>query len=353
MMKYIFGIILLPIILWNCSTQQDPDVKTIITLSDTTVTMKPERTHTVTATTTPLSDNPVIWSSSDESIVSVFMGVLTSKKEGTAIITATIDDVSASCKVIVRIPTYQLVWEDNFDGDILNQLYWNNEKGGGGGNGEKQYYTDGNNISISNGILTLKAKKEDITSPATGVKYNYTSARINTKNKFKFTYGKIEARINLPSGQGTWPAFWMMPNDNAYGGWPRSGEIDIMEHVGSDSKMISHAYHTNKNNTSSGTNWSMKTYKDNVEGSYHVYTLEWEYDYLSGRDAFVFYVDGIQTGFKVESENTTWEDWPFDKDFYLIFNLAMGGSWGGEIDNSIFEQAVEMKVDWIRFYQRR
>lgn len=346
-------LLMMILVLVGCSNEKEPTLQKTIALSDTTVTMKPERTYTLTAVVTPSSENVIVWKSSDESVVSVFMGILTSKKEGSAVVTAEVDGIIASCKVTVRIPEYQLIWEDNFDGNALNSQYWTNEKGGGGGNGENQYYTDGNNVSLADGILTLTAKKEEMTSPVTGIKYNYTSARINTKGKIKFKFGKIEARINLPSGKGTWPAFWLMPNDNEYGGWPRSGEIDVMEHVGSDPRMISHAYHTKNNNTSTGTNWSMKTYKDNVEGAFHTYTLEWEDDYLIGRGAFIFYVDGVQTGFKVAPENTTWEDWPFDKDFYVIFNLALGGTWGGTIDNSIFGSPVEMKVDWIRLYQRK
>lgn len=331
----------------------EPAKPTTISLSDTALIMKPERTYTLTATVTPASENTVVWASSDATIVSVFMGKLTANKEGSATITATVEGVSASCKVKVHSPQYELLWEDNFEGYTLNEKYWTHEKGGGGGNGEKQYYTEGNNLTLHDGILTIAARKEQTESNITGVIYDYTSARIVTRNKVKFSYGKIEASINLPSGKGTWPAFWLMPNDNEYGGWPRSGEIDIMEHVGSDPRMISHAYHTKNNNTSNGTNWGSKIYKDDVEGHFHTYTLEWEEDYLDGRDAFIFYVDGQQSAIRIQPEGATWEDWPFDKDFYIILNLAMGGSWGGPIDDSIFDNAVEMKVDWVRVYQRK
>lgn len=357
MKKYYLRIIIAFVyLLASCSSEQpkeNPGQEKTIVLSDTIVEMKPDRTYMLTATVIPPSDNSVVWVSSDPSVVSVFMGKLTSKKEGIATVSAIVDGLSASCEVIVYHPQYTLIWEDNFDGSILNESYWTLEKGGGGGNGEKQYYTEGDNIKVENGLLTISARKEQATSNMTGVTYNYTSARIITKNKVKFTYGKIEASISLPSGRGTWPAFWLMPNDSEYGGWPRSGEIDIMEHVGSDPRMISHAYHTKKNNTSTGTNWSQKYYKDDVEGFFHTYTLEWEEDYLDGRDAFLFYVDGERTAIKVEPEESTWEDWPFDKDFYMILNLAIGGSWGGTIDDSIFENPVEMKVDWVKVYQRK
>lgn len=343
------------LLLTACSSDnsKEPSMPTTIKLSEETLTMKPERTHTLTATVTPASENAIIWTSSDGSVVSVFMGKLTSKKDGSAKITATIEGVSASCDVTVYSPKYELLWEDNFDGDKLNENYWTSEKGGGGGNGEKQYYTEDGNVTLKDGILTITARKEQTTSPITGVTYDYTSARIITKNKVKFSYGKIEASINLPAGRGTWPAFWMMPNDNAYGGWPRSGEIDIMEHVGSDPTMISHAFHTKNKNTSTGTNWGRKTYINGVEGNFHTYTLEWEEDYLDGQDAFIFYVDGNQTAINVADKDITWEDWPFNKDFYIILNLAMGGSWGGTIDDSIFDNPVEMKVDWVRVYQRK
>ena len=327
--------------------------KYVLTLSPEHIRLRPGQKTTLSVNLTPISTNPIVWESSDPSVASVMFGNITAKTEGKTTITASCEGVSAFCEVEVATPQYQLIWEENFDGDALNTSYWTSQTGGGGGNQEKQYYTENGNIGIQDGILTITARKEDYTSSVTGVTYNYTSARLITKDKIKFTYGKVEARISMPSGQGTWPAFWMMPNDNVYGGWPRSGEIDIVEHVGSDPRMVSYAYHAKNHNTQNGTNWGKRTYHDDVEGSFHVYGLMWEEDYLDGCPALIFTFDGDTTSFRVKEENWDWQDWPFDKDFYLILNLAMGGTWGGTIDDAIFEHPVEMKVDWVRVYQRK
>lgn len=337
-------------------SQDETAVTFSIELDAEELYLRPERSYTLKATVTPVSTEAVKWTSDNPEVVSVIAGILTTKKEGEATITASIDDVTASCRVVVAVPEYKLIWQDDFTGTSLDTTKWNNLVQGGGGNGEVQLYTDGENILVKDGVLTITARKETKMSPVSGNYFNYTSASINTRDKIRFTYGKIEARISLPSGKGTWPAFWMMPNDSEYGTWPRSGEIDIMEHVGSDPRMISHAYHTKKRNTSNGQNWSQKTYKDNIEGEFHIYTLEWEEDYLDGSPALLFYVDGERTGIRVADKGVTWEDWPFDKDFYIILNVALGGTWGGTIDDSIFEDPanpVEMKVDWVRLYQRQ
>ena len=329
----------------------DPQTTYVVTLSPDSLLLRPGRKATLSVNVTPISTNAVVWESSDPTIAKVMLGSVTAIKEGKATITATCEGVTAKCEVTVATPSYELIWEDNFDGTGLNTNYWNVQTGGGGGNQEQQYYTENDNITVKDGILTITARKEEATSPNTGVTYNYTSARINTKDKIKFTYGKVEARINMPSGQGTWPAFWMMPNNSVYGGWPKSGEIDIVEHVGSDPRMVSNAYHTKNHNTSNGTNWGRRTYHDDVEGSFHTYGLVWEEDYLDGRPALIFTFDGDTTAFRVKEENWDWQDWPFDKDFYIILNLALGGTWGGTIDDAIFENPVEMKIDWVRVYQ--
>src|SRR5690606_19762741 len=257
----------------------------------------------------------------------------------------------ASYEISVAEPerNYELIWEEEFDGPYIDLTKWNFEIGGAGwGNQEAQYYTDRNdNARIENGCLVIEGRKENYQGNS------YTSARLSTKDKVFFTYGKVEARISLPAGQGTGPAFWLMPNKSSYGTWPRSGEIDIMEHVGSQPTMISHAIHTQQ--ASGGRSWSSKGYYENVENNFHTYAVEWIDDYNNGNDALIFYVDGVQTAVKNQGNyvTSTYVDWPFDKDFFIILNLALGGTWGGTIDDAIFANPVEMKVDWIRMYQKK
>jgi len=245
---------------------------------------------------------------------------------------------------------YKLVWSDEFDGTALDTGVWNYQIGGGGyGNQEKQYYTDRpENIRLEGGCLIIEARKEPYENNG------YTSARINTKGKKSFAYGKIEARIQLPSGVGTWPAFWMMgANYDAYR-WPICGEIDIMEHVGKEPTMISHALHTGNENGSNGRNWNRRSYFDNIEEGFHTYTFIWEQDWDNGDDMLQFMVDGQTTATRYQPHGTDddYKAWPFNKEFFLILNVAMGGTWGGAIDDSIFDAPVLMKVDYIRVYQR-
>lgn len=305
---------------------------------------------------------PVTWSSEDVKIATVDAnGLVTGVNDGRTVIKATASDGKyAQCTVIVlqQGGTYQgeykLVWSDEFDGSSLNADDWNIEVNAtGGGNQEKQYYTDRTeNVRLENGCLILEARKEDYGSGST--LRNYTSGRINSKGKREFAYFKCEARIWLPSGQGTWPAFWMLGNK---GSWPTCGEIDIMEHVGSQPTMISHALHTRNANGTKGNNWNVRKYYDGIEGSWHTYAVEVLKQYMFGRDAIRFYVDDEITAITSETtDEHDYEAWPFYYDssynnkFYVIFNLALGGTWGGSINTDIFPQ--QMKVDWVRVYQK-
>lgn len=237
---------------------------------------------------------------------------------------------------------YQLVWSDEFEGENVDTQKWNFEIGGNGwGNQELQYYTNRpENIFIRDQKLVIKALYEEY-----GTR-NFTSARISTQNKMSVKYGKIEARIKLPKGKGTWPAFWMMPQNSTYGGWPRSGEIDIMEHVGSNPNMISYALHTQSKNGNLGNNWHNQIYPGDVEGVFHTYSIEWL------EDRIAFYFDD-------QKQVTYWNDlandyktWPFDQDFYVILNLAIGGNMGGTVDVDIFNEDVEMEVEYVHVYQK-
>lgn len=236
--------------------------------------------------------------------------------------------------------SYSLFFSDDFEGNSLDLTRWNKETGYAP-NQELQYYTDRTeNVRVEDGNLVLTARKEQYVSNR-----NYTSGKVTTKGKGFVRYGKIEARISVPSGAGTWPAFWMMSENNEYGTWPNSGEIDIMEHIGSDPTMISHAVHTANKNGSRGNNWYRRVYRDNVENNFHVYTLVW------GPDEMKFIVDDVESTTLYRNFAEDYHGWPFDINFYAILNLAMGGTMGGAIDDNIFNGAVEMKIDYVRMYQ--
>ena len=175
----------------------------------------------------------------------------------------------------------QLYWADEFNGDSLDASKWTYEIGngsGGWGNNESQYYTNSNDF-VSNGVLTIRAKEETVSG------FNYTSTRIKTQNKVKFTYGYVEARISLPAVTGMWPAFWMMPNDSYYGGWPHSGEIDIMEAKGRFPNNSSSALHFS---TSNGDHTYLSNEKTghNIT-QFHKYAVEWK------EDSIKYYIDDV------------------------------------------------------------
>ncbi len=317
-----------------------------ITVDYSELTLKTGESYTIVAKVTPASSDGIVWTSSNESVATVFYGIITAKKEGEAIITATSNGESASCKVNVQNPGYSLVWSDEFETNSLNTKNWNIDIGNGNwgwGNGESEYYTGRtDNLRIENGVLVIQAKKENYQG------FGYTSGRINSKNKIDFAYGKIEARISLPSGAGTWPAFWML----GYGSWPTCGEIDIMEHIGSNPTMISHALHTAEKN--GGNSWSSRNYKVGIENNFHTYSIEWEKSIDDGDDCIKFYVDGNLTATKWQANNVDdVRQWPFTDNFYIILNLALGGTMGGTIDDTIFGNQILMKVDYVRVYQRK
>lgn len=302
----------------------------------------------------------LVWASANPAVASVDQnGLVTGVNDGRTTITATCDEGEAQCVVTVIQPggsyrgEYVLVWSDEFEGTALDTTQWNIEvTGGGGGNGEKQYYTArSENLRVEDGSLVIEARKENYLGK------EYTSARINTKGKNQFAYCKAEARIWLPSGRGTWPAFWMLGTKS---GWPSCGEIDIMEHVGSNPTMVSFAVHTQAKNGLLGNNWHSQLTGVEVEGSWHVYGLEWLEYYQYGRDVLRFYVDGKESATIMEPTDTRdIEQWPFfnqsdyNNKFYIILNLALGGSMGGSIDNDIFASPILMKVDWVRVYEKQ
>jgi Beta-glucanase/Beta-glucan synthetase len=231
-----------------------------------------------------------------------------------------------------------LIWSDEFDSTALNTKYWSNETNVDVNN-EWQKYTDGNNLTFKDGILTITAYK---TGPGQH-KYDYTSGRINTFGKKEFLYGRFEIRAKLPSGRGTWPATWMLGSSIGTAGWPACGELDIMEHVGYDPYWIQGSIHT-PSSYGNTVNNGRKQVSD-CESEFHVYGMTWTPDQIE------YYVDDPKNPYYIyhpaEKNPSTW---PFDKPCFVILNLAIGGNWGGAqgVDDSIFP--VEMKIDYVRVY---
>lgn len=240
-----------------------------------------------------------------------------------------------------------LVWSDEFDAAQLDPETWFFEEGDGSqygipgwGNNELQWYLP-NSAQLENGSLVITARNESSNGK------NYTSARINTRDRFAFRYGRIEARIRLPGGQGIWPAFWMLPQDNVYGGWAASGELDVMEAINlgvAGNNTIHGTIHYGgewPGNTFSGGEYLVPT---NATDEFHVYAVEWDPTEIR------WYVDG-----QLYSMKNAWSSTgvpfpaPFDQHFYILLNVAVGGNWPGSPDAStVFP--VTMQVDYIRVY---
>ena len=284
------------------------------------------------------------------------------------------------------VSDWQMVWSDEFDGTSIDANKWNFELNcAGGGNNEKQCYTDSEeNAFIKDGVLNIVALPAE-----EGAEKPYTSARLNTRYNADFTYGRFEMRAKLPSGQGSWPAFWMMPTDEVYGTWPRSGEIDILEAVnlktvaedGTVEANIHGTLHYGRewpNNSSSGKAYALPEGM-NPADDFHTYAIEWQ------EGEICWYVDGYLYATQRRSEvrynskdepvglkhkgwfaeyfeqgngelTTHWDNAPFDKDFYLILNNAVGGDWPENVNNlgvdaAAFAQGQSFEIDYVRVYE--
>lgn len=249
-------------------------------------------------------------------------------------------------EIIKDTPTangWVLKWADEFNANGLpDNKKWTYDIGGDGwGNNELQYYTsaDTNNAVVKNGTLNIIAQKESYENS------QYTSARLLTKNKFDFKYGRVEARIKLPKGKGLWPAFWMLPTDWKYGGWPKSGEIDIMEHVGYEPDSVHGSIHTEKFNHIKNTQVTKGVNIANSYTDFHVYAVEWTTDTID------FIIDG-QKYLSFPNSKVSSGEWPFDQNFHVILNTAVGGNWGGKygVDQEMFP--ATMQVDYVRVYSK-
>ena len=322
-----------------------------LALTPAIVTLDKGQTYQYDYSTT--YDLPLTWTSSNPEVATVSdKGEVTAVGAGNTFITLSNDMEEVTSRVAVNHTwgEYQQVWSEEFNGTELDLNTWNIEvNGSGGGNKELQYYTDrAENLRVEDGCLVIQARKEEYNNRS------YTSGRINSRDKAYFKYGKIEARIQFPSGKGTWPAFWMMGNDYGKVGWPKCGEIDIIEHIGRDPRMASFAVHTPYKNGNNGTNWSSRAYLDNLENEFHVYGIEWQQEEVSGLDRIIFYIDGVEYAASTELAEHVDENyyWPFNKDHFIILNLAIGGNMAGSVDDTIFDNDIIMKVDWVRVYQR-
>ncbi len=240
--------------------------------------------------------------------------------------------------------TWELAWSDEFDYTGLpDPNRWSYDVGGNGwGNQEAQYYTENReeNARVDGDHLIIEARRETFGGR------NYTSARLVTKGKGDWTYGRIEVRAQLPFGVGTWPAIWMLPTNSPYGngGWPGTGEIDIMEHVGHSPGEIYGTIHTDLYNHLDNTSQGNSIMLPEPSDGFHVYGLEWTPKKL--------HFSLNETVYWTYDKNLkSWQGWPFDRDFHLILNIAIGGTWGGigGIDDNAFPQT--MLVDYVRVYQ--
>ena len=239
---------------------------------------------------------------------------------------------------------WELVWSDEFEVDGLpDAAKWGYDVGGNGwGNQELQYYTEGRmeNARVEDGHLIIEALRESFGGR------EYTSARLVTRGKGDWTYGRVEVRAKLPAGRGTWPAIWMLPTEGIYGdgGWPDNGEIDIMEHVGFDPENIHGTVHTEAYNHTKGTQRGGSRQVPGALDEFHDYAVEWSPTRIE------FMIDDV-VYFRFFNENSGWEAWPFDRPFHLLLNIAVGGSWGGlqGIDDTVFP--ARMEVDYVRVYE--
>ena len=335
------------------STSSITESPTTSTTGSTTSTtsLNPTTTFTTTTnTTTNTTTSPTTTNTTTSTSNSTVLGLM--------------DQIPTECQHIPIESGWIPVWcdefEESFGESIVDPNKWVYEVGTGNwgwGNNEAQYYTyrDPDNTKVEEGFLKIIALRENF-----GGK-EYTSTRLRTRLGTEFKYGKFEMRAKLPFGRGTWVAFWMMPRNSVYGGWPASGEIDIMEHVGYDMNVVHGTIHTDRFNGTNGRGGSTRSLITSgqiapfsVVNDFHTYGVEWE----EGKITWFF--DGLAYASVSYDPNLarnsylypTNIDWPFDQAFYLILNFAIGGQWGGAqgIDNSIFPQTFT--IDYVRVFQK-
>jgi beta-glucanase (GH16 family) len=266
----------------------------------------------------------------------------------TLVLASMLTGLSASCSALQSMvsPTpivapagWRLVRHDEFDGNVVDPANWTFDLGGGGwGNGEAEYYTARpENARLENGILVIEARQE---------KYEgsyYTSARLKTQGLQQFQYGRIEARLKVPSGKGLWPAFWMLGSDFNGNNWPDCGEIDIMEYIGREPDLIIGTLHGPGYSGALGfSKWNRQ--KFNIADDFHTYAIEWE------KDEVRWYFAGMNY-FTVTRTDIGDRKWVFNQPFFIILNLAVGGQLGGMVGLDT-KFPSQYSVDYVRVYQR-
>ena len=256
------------------------------------------------------------------------------------------------CQLSDSLDGYEMVWNDEFEGTEIDASKWSYDLGDGcqisqdlcgWGNNELEYYTDrAENSFVQDGNLVIKAIRE---IPFFQGQHQYTSARMVTKNKGDWKYGRVDVRAKLPFGQGLWPAIWMLPTDNVYGGWPKSGEIDIMENIGSEPNKVFgtiHYGHDFWRFNSQGIELEEGTFADD----FHIFTLLWN------EECIQFQMDGIDIGEPNTRSTVLPTTFPFDQRFHLILNVAVGGNLPGN-PNAATSFPQTMEVDYVRVYQQK
>jgi beta-glucanase (GH16 family) len=238
----------------------------------------------------------------------------------------------------------ELVWSDEFDGDAIDRSNWTYDIGGWGwGNGEAQYYTDRpENSRLQNGLLVIELREERFEDSY------YTSARLKSQGLQEFQYGRIEARIKVPKGSGTWPAFWMLGSSfeqdapDPENQWPNVGEIDIMEYVGREPDLVIGTLHGPGYAGAGGkSQWNRQEF--DIGDDFHTFSVDWDAEGIRW-----FFDDEMY--FEVGPEDLNGREWVFDQPFFLILNLALGGTLGGNIDLDL-EYPIQYYVDYVRVYQ--
>jgi beta-glucanase (GH16 family) len=245
---------------------------------------------------------------------------------------------------------WSLVWSDEFDGpngSAVDSSKWSFDLGGNGwGNNELETYTDRTvNAHVEGGLLVIKAIKEDFTG-SDGILRHYTSARLLTKNKFTQAYGRFEARIKIPYGQGLWPAFWMLGDNIGTVGWPNCGEIDIMENIGKEPSIVHGTFHGPGYSGANGVSAAFTLPNgQKFSDDFHTFAVEWEPNVMR------FYVDGLLYKTRMPADLPAGTTWVFNHPFFIILNVAVGGGFPGNPDaTTVFPQ--QMLVDYVRVYQR-
>lgn len=243
---------------------------------------------------------------------------------------------------------WKIKWQDEFEGTAIDLSKWSYEQGGHGwGNNELQYYTnDSANAFIRDGKLVLTANVIPQGRLSSGGLRYFSSARLRTLGKGDWKYGRIEVRAKIALGQGIWPAIWLLPTERMYGGWPSSGEIDIMEHVGHDEGNIHGSVHTEIYNHKIGTQRGKNKNLNDIKNKFYTYAIEWDSDQIN------FFIDGNKYFLFQNDKKNDYKSWPFNQRFHLLLNIAVGGDWPGPPDSST-NFPVEMEVDYVRVYDKK